>query len=124
MSSSPSYTLDNVCEAIRDGDAEFIRVAIESGFDPNTENSEGYTPLHYAAELQNPSMVKLLLTHGANPLHKDRMGYDASDIAAWHGEWRMGAYTTESTEIRALLKAHSKSSNASVFSWLKKLFPS
>lgn len=122
MNSSRSYTCDNVRDAIVVGDTEFVRLAIESGFDPNTEDSDGSTPLIYAAELQNTAMVKLLLKHGADPLHKDKSGYDASQIAAWHGEWRMGAYTKESTEIRALLSAYSKSPTVSPFAWLKKLF--
>lgn len=126
MNSDKSYTLETVREAIRRGDAEYVQKAIDCGFDPNTQDSKRCTPLIFAAEFQRPEIVKLLLTHGADPLHKESSGYDASVVAAWHGEWRMGAYTEESTEIQAILKTHLKSSNvhlfSRVFAWLKRIF--
>jgi len=118
MNSDKSYTLDTVREAIRRGDAEYVQSAIDSGFDPNTHDSERRTPLIFAAEFQHPAIVKLLLTHGADPLHKESNGYDASEVAAWHGEWRMGAYTDESAEIQAILKTHLESPKFRPFAWL------
>jgi len=91
MNSDKSYTLDTVREAICRGDAEYVQKAIDSGFDPSTQDSERRTPLIFAAQFQHPAIVRLLLTHGADPLHKDSYGYDASDAAAFFGEWRMGA---------------------------------
>lgn len=122
MNSDKSYTLDTVREAIRHGDAEYVQKALESGFDPNTQDSEQCTPLIFAAEFQNPEIVRLLLTRGADPLHRESNGYDASDIAAFYGEWRMGAYTDESAEIQTILKAHIKSPNVGLFAWLKRVF--
>jgi ankyrin repeat protein len=122
MNSDKSYNLDTVREAICRGDAEYVQKAIDSGFDPNTQDSKGCTPLIFAAEFQHPAIVKLLLTHGADPLHKESNGYDASDVAAWYGEWRMGAYTDESAEIQAILKAHVESPNVRLFAWLKRIF--
>jgi len=108
MNGAESYTLDTIREAIRRGDADYVQQALDSGFNPNTQDSKGCTPLIFAAEFQNPAIVKLLLDHGADPTHRDSMGYDASGVAAWHGEYRMGAYTEESKEIRAILRAHVK----------------
>jgi ankyrin repeat protein len=100
------YTLDTVRDAIRRGDADYVRQAIDSGFDPNSQDSKKCTPLIFAAEYQNPTIVKLLLARGADAAHKDSMGYDASGVAAWHGEYRMCAYTAESKEIQVILKSH------------------
>lgn len=126
MSSDRAYTLETVREAIRRGDAEYVQKAIDSGFDPNTQDSKRCTPLIFAAEFQHPEIVKLLLTHGADASHKESNGYDASMVAAWHGEWRMGAYTRESTEIQAILKTHLEPVNAHLFSravaWLKRVW--
>ena len=122
MYSDKSYTLDTVREAIRHGDTEYVQKAIDAGFDPNTQDLKQCTPLIFAAEFQHPEIVRLLLTHGADPLHKESNGYDASDVAAWHGEWRMGAYTAESVEIRSILKAHLKSPNFGLLAWLKRVF--
>ncbi len=122
MNSDRSYTLDTVREAIQRGDTEYVLRAIDSGFDPNTQDLKGCTPLIFAAEFQRPAIVRLLLTHGADPLHKESNGYDASEVAEFHGEWRMGAYTAESAEIRSILKAHVESPNVRLFAWLKRVF--
>ncbi len=126
MNSDHSYTLKTVREAIRRGDAEYVQKAIDSGFDPNTQDSDGRTPLIFAAQFQQPAIVRLLLTHGVDALHKESSGYDASDAAAWYGEWRMGAYTEESAEIQAILSAHVESPKfrpiAWLFAWPKRVF--
>lgn len=122
MNSDQFYTLDTVCEAIRRGDVEYVQKAIDAGFDPNTQDSKRRTPLIFAAQFQHPAIVRLLLTHGADPLHKESDGYDASDTAAFFGEWRMGAYTDESAEIQAILRAHVESPNSRLFAWLKRVF--
>lgn len=112
MNTDQSITLDTVREAIRLGDVEYVEKALEYGFDPNTQDVEQCTPLIFAAEYQNPTIVKLLLTHGADASHKESNGYDASGVAAWHGEYRMGAYTDESQKIQAILKAHIESQDS------------
>lgn len=126
MNSDHVYTLDTVCEAIRRGDAEYVQEAIDAGFDPNTQDSKGRTPMIFAAQFQHPAIIRLLLTHGADPLHKESDGYDASDTAAFFGEWRMSAYTAESAEIQAILRAHVEPPNsglfARLFAWLKHVF--
>ena len=65
-----------------------------------------------------PTIVRLLLTHGVDPFHKESSGYDAADAAAWYGEWRMGAYTAESAEIQAILNAHVESPKFRPMAWL------
>lgn len=46
-----------------------------------------------AAEVGSPDIVELLLEAGADPTVEDDMRYTAEDLAWWHGEYRMGAYT-------------------------------
>jgi len=125
MDPDKTCTLEAVREAISRGDAESVRKAIESGFDPNAQDSKGCTPLIFAAEFQRPEIVRLLLTLGADASHRESNGYDASEVAAWHGEWRMGAYTEESAEIRAMLKAHLQPPDSHLvsraFAWLKRV---
>jgi ankyrin repeat protein len=118
MNSDKSYNLDTVPEAIRRGDAGYVQKAIDSGFDPNTQDSEQRTPLIFAAEFQHPAIVRILLKHGADALHKDSSGATASDVAAFFGEWRMGAYTNESGEIQAILRASVESPNVGLFARL------
>lgn len=77
MNSDKPYTLDTVREAIRRGDTECVQKAIDSGFDPNTQDLKQCTPLIFAAEFQHPAIVRLLLTYGADPLHKESCGYHA-----------------------------------------------
>jgi ankyrin repeat protein len=122
MSSNNPYTLDTVREAIRRGDAGYVQKAIDSGFDPNTQDAEQCTPLIFAAQFQHPAIVRILLKHGADASHKDSSGANASDVAAFFGEWRMGAYTNESGEIQAILRAHIGSPNVGLFAWLKRAF--
>ena len=120
------YTLDDVREAIRRGDADYVQNAIDSGFDPNTQDPNQCTPLIFAAQFQQPAIVGLLLMHGADPLHKDFCGFNAADVAAFFGEWRMGAYTEESAEIKAILRKRIESSKmrplGPLFLWLKRVF--
>ena len=104
MNESP--TLDSIHDAIQRGDIRYIERALESGFDPNTKDAKQCTPLIFACEHQNPDIVKLLLLHGADPSHRESAGYDAAGVAAWHGEYRMGAYTEESKEIQKILNDH------------------
>lgn len=57
-----------------------------------------------AASVGSSEIVELLLAAGADPAPKDRLGYTAQDLAYWHGEYRMGAYTPESLRIVEMLK--------------------
>lgn len=51
------------------------------------EDEEGRTPLYIAVAINNSSLVDLLLTHSANPLHRDREGWppilEAARAKAW-----------------------------------------
>ena len=53
------------------GDLTGVKVAIDCGADPNIQNKDGSTPLHFEAEYGLLDFVKLLLEHGANPNIQD-----------------------------------------------------
>jgi ankyrin repeat protein len=51
--------------AVRTGYAAVVRRLLEAGADPNVSD-EARTPLHWAAELDRPDLIRLLLAHGAS----------------------------------------------------------
>jgi hypothetical protein len=59
----------------------------------NYQDEKGATPLHWAAEAQDLSIVAALVDLGADRKIKDNAGYTPRDTAHFFGEFRMGAYT-------------------------------
>lgn len=57
------------------GDAGKVREALESGFDVNAPDANGYTILHHAVSGNQALLVELLIvTYHANPLATDSQG--------------------------------------------------
>ena len=59
----------------------------------NYQDDKKSTPLHWAAEQQDLSIVAALLDLGADANSMDTFGNTPRDIAFVFGEFRMGAYT-------------------------------
>lgn len=55
---------------------------LEQGVDINTQNSDGWTLLHIAAEQGKPAFVRLLLNRGADPTIKTNYGKTAFDVTS------------------------------------------
>lgn len=55
-------------------DASEVRRLIDQGVDPNASNSQGFTALHFAAEVQCPSVISLLAHGGAVIDPRDNWG--------------------------------------------------
>ncbi len=54
-------------DAIRNNDTTRVAAYLLAGVDPNfTEDDENVTPLHHAAQFDNPEVVELLLIAGAD----------------------------------------------------------
>lgn len=103
--STMSQTSDQTLRtAIRSRQVDRVRALLADGAEPSTTDDRGSTPLMVAATVGSPEIVELLLAAGADPTSKDSLGYTAQDLASWHGEHRMGAYTPESLRIVEMLK--------------------
>ena len=53
---------------------ESIRNLLKAGFDPNAEDRDGFTPLHYAVRWKQMGALELLLNANANPNHSSKTG--------------------------------------------------
>merc|ERR1711862_126943 len=64
-----------------DDQIDVARFLIINGANINSQNDDGYTPLHHAAWASNTEMVRLLLSYGAKVDIRDQWGQSALDIA-------------------------------------------
>lgn len=64
---------------IMKSEAEGVESALRAGADPN---SEMHTPLHYAAAIGDPHILRLMLAYGGNPEMEDPNGYTPLMFAA------------------------------------------
>jgi ankyrin repeat protein len=62
-----------------------VRLLLEYGADPNTQDEYGDTPLHKAASEGRVEVVELLLVYGADPTVKDEDGRTPLDLARVKG---------------------------------------
>ncbi|WP_433887391.1 ankyrin repeat domain-containing protein [Streptomyces sp. CA-111067] len=51
--------------AVADGDVVELRELLSDGADPGAPDSSGWTPLHFAAQAQDPLAAEVLLAAGA-----------------------------------------------------------
>jgi ankyrin repeat protein len=62
-------------------DPEGVELALKQGWDINSRDAAGRTPLMIAASQQDPRMVQLLIRHGADPTLQDKEGRNAYQLA-------------------------------------------
>lgn len=70
-------------------------ILIDKGADVNAIGEDNKTPLHHAAQLGTPELVRLLLTKGSKASAKDRMGRTPMDIVcefSGDGDYHMGSH--------------------------------
>ena len=64
-----------ICQACLIGDVDEVRTLLQNNpNNANCQDSEGRTPLHSAAASNEPQIVHMLLSAGAQPNAKDKMG--------------------------------------------------
>jgi hypothetical protein len=89
-----SSPLSRLRLAVKSSDTMGVREILGANPDLLKHRDEkGATPLHWAAEVQDLSVVAALIDLGADVNIKDNLGYTPRDVAYWFGEFRMGAYT-------------------------------
>ena len=62
-----------------------VSVILDAGFDPDTRDDDGKTPLHYAARNDNPVVTSILVDAGARPNVRDNDGWAPLHLAAQNG---------------------------------------
>ena len=83
---APGGLLDLEVAVLPDKALQLIGEALlQAGCDIYAADSNGRTPLMYAARYQRPTAVRLLLEHGANAKAKDKNGMTALDLARQSG---------------------------------------
>ncbi|RXK14072.1 hypothetical protein CP965_01075 [Halarcobacter mediterraneus] len=58
-----------------------IRYLLSKGFDINTQNDKGYTPLHIAFKKFDTYLIEILMQEGADATIKDKKGVSGYDLA-------------------------------------------
>lgn len=66
---------DPVHLALTQGDIQKMKQLLDAGASPNKTIMRGHTPLITASRIGHPGVVSLLLQSGANPKHKDDLGW-------------------------------------------------
>jgi hypothetical protein len=64
-----------------------VRFLLEHGADPNVQDKDGGTPLHFAVEGCHVDVARLLLDYGADPTIRDNKGRTPLDIGSDCGEF-------------------------------------
>lgn len=67
--------------AVTSGHIRSLHAVIDAGIDLNLANSEGKTPLMYAAQQGDKEIVEVLLAGNADPSHENADGVSAYDLA-------------------------------------------
>ncbi|CAK7202192.1 hypothetical protein SEUCBS139899_004914 [Sporothrix eucalyptigena] len=76
-----------LCQAIIDNDLEHVEDWLaQDGVDPNRRDHTGRTPLHLAAMVSTPAIVKKLVDHGARLVARVADGRTALHLAAQRGD--------------------------------------
>ena len=69
------FNSDALHKAVKNGDIQKIQNLIDKGYNVNSPDPHGITPLLYSIEMQNPNIVNLLIQNGADVNAKSKMGY-------------------------------------------------
>ena len=70
--------MDVVHQIVLEEDFYHLKEYLETGISPNAQNDDGNTPLHicfYNLNKDSYDFIELLISHGANPITKNKYGY-------------------------------------------------
>ena len=85
-------------EDVHMNDLDVVKYLLENGANPNTQEKEGWTPLHLCAQNYSVECARLLLDYGADCEIKNVYGNNVINTAAF--------YSRNRGEIIRLLLAH------------------
>lgn len=66
-------------------DSDIVKLLLENGFDPNSENNFQYIPLHFAAKEGRKESTRILLEAGSNTSLYNFNGHSPFDLAILNG---------------------------------------
>jgi palmitoyltransferase ZDHHC13/17 len=72
----------SLARAAYEGDPLSVNLFLKHGANPNSKNSDGYTPLHWAVVKGNTTCIRWLIEGGADVSAKDAMGRTPRDLAS------------------------------------------
>ena len=78
------------------GDSGVVTMLLRSGFDPNSQDYDGWTPLHWAAKGGDINKIAILEEAGAKFGVETLKGWTPDDVAIFHGHkvrWKSNANT-------------------------------
>src|SRR6185436_20350792 len=78
-----------VIDAVKSGNVEAVRVALQKRADVNLAEADGMTALHWAARNNDLASARLLLRAGANTKATTRYGVTPLALAAQNGSAQM-----------------------------------
>ncbi|KAH9843454.1 Protein MGA2 [Teratosphaeria destructans] len=122
MMAGDSSMDDELCLASAGGMADVVKLLLQQhGANPDAQDSSGYTPLMHAAIQGQLNIIRLLLSHGADPSLRCLAGYSARELTpgGLRGEFErlVMSVPRASTSRRPSLQPRSSYGNANTQSW-------
>lgn len=77
--------LRDIFTAVNNNDIALVKKLLQLGENPNHQDQEDKTPLHYAAIKGNVEIAQILLEAGADPNAKDPLDYTPLHFASQYG---------------------------------------
>ena len=71
----------NLHLAVKENNEEFVKYFLKKNYNPNEQNIYGDTPLHYAVEVKNKQIIKLLIEDGGDLYLKNNKEISPYDLA-------------------------------------------
>lgn len=68
-------------EAAKEGSTDMVRSLLDRGADVNAKDDDGWTPLHWAAVLEQPEIARTLLDRGADIHARNNDGLTPLQVA-------------------------------------------
>ena len=70
--------------ASKNGNLEYVKLAIAQGANINAKDEKGSTALHWATYYEHTDIIRFLLMQGANPYETDKYGLTPIDVAKFN----------------------------------------